>query len=72
MKNPTAAEAYKQQQERVAGLLKRVEAHLADHANRQAADSKNWGFVGDLTHYANQLAEILGEDAEWYAVGGGR
>lgn len=59
-KKQTADEAYRAAHERVSGLVKDVQKHIATHARRQAADTKNWGFVGDMNRYAELLEELLG------------
>ena len=59
-KPSTASRAYEIQQKRVWDLLGAVTAKMATHADRQAHDPSNWGFVGDMEHYANLLEEFLG------------
>jgi hypothetical protein len=56
----TADAAYQEQKRRVERLMKELHAHLAEHAGRQAKDARNWGFVGDLNHYAEEIEEMLG------------
>jgi hypothetical protein len=59
-----AARAYQEAQAEVQGLLNEVSQHLSAHARRQAADPRNYGFVGDLKHYAQLLKQVIGFSAK--------
>ena len=55
----TAATAYSQKNAISQDLLKRIAGRLAEHQVQQAAKPQDWGFVGDLGHINEQLAQIL-------------
>lgn len=59
--NISANAAYKAARTKVGGLLDEVTAKLAQHAAQQIQDPKNWGYVGDMNHYAELLEELLGK-----------
>jgi len=65
MKNPTknhtktAAAAYSQNATTAQDLLKRIAIRLAEHEARQAAEPCDWGYVGDLGHINEELAQVL-------------
>jgi hypothetical protein len=61
MKNPTktAAAAYSQNATTAQDLLKRIATRLAEHQARQAAQPRDWGYVGDLGHINEELAQVL-------------
>jgi hypothetical protein len=65
---PSANEAYQKRSREVTALMDEVRAHLKAHAARQAANSTNWGFVGDLEAYAEKLNVILGREPKAYTV----
>jgi hypothetical protein len=48
--------------------MEEVRVHLKAHAARQAADSKNWGYAGDMESYAEKLNAILGRDPSFYHI----
>jgi len=56
----TADQAYQRQQARVQKLVADLKTFLENHANRQKAEPRNWGFAGDMNHYAEIIEEILG------------
>ena len=60
-KKRTADEAYREARAKVGTLLEEFNAKLAGHAAKQIQDSKNWGFAGDMNHYAELLEELLGK-----------
>ena len=57
---PTAKESYAREHKAVTALLNQFTAVLAGHAQRQSKDDRNWGYVGDMAHYREQLEEMLG------------
>jgi len=54
----TAAETYRQRRETVDALLGELRGKLDAHAKRAAADSKNWGYPGDLGHVEEVLRDL--------------
>ena len=61
--SPNAAVAYEAASAKVAAALLQLESKLKNHRMTFVADgSKNWGFVGDLNHYASVLYEIASTD----------
>jgi len=60
----TAANMYAHNAASVAERLADIQALLAKHAERQAADARNWGYAGDLSHVDNLLAQVV------HALGG--
>lgn len=44
---------------RIDAQLKLLATRLQEHAAKQASDTTNWGFVGDLDHIEVSLHEIL-------------
>ena len=40
-------------------LLKRIATRMAEHQARQAAEPRDWGYVGDLGHINEELAQVL-------------
>ena len=55
----TAAAAYSQKNAITRDLLKRIAARLAEHQVQQGAKPQDWGFVGDLSHINEELAQVL-------------
>ena len=55
----TAAAAYSQKNVITHDLLKRIATRLAEHGVQQAAKPQDWGFVGDLGHVNEELAQVL-------------
>ena len=55
----TAAAAYSQKIAITQDLLKRLAARLAEHELQQAAKPQDWGYVGDLGHINEELAQVL-------------
>lgn len=53
-----ANHAYRDAHERVARHLRRIEALLAEHAQRQAATPENWALVGHMKLIESELAEL--------------
>jgi len=66
-KSKSASEVYNREADRVEKLLKDVGAAIKGHRASQAANSRSWGYVGDMKHYASELEDILaslkGEDS---------
>ena len=56
----TAAEAYAQHSARVAQQVAELQAKLAAHAKRAAAEPWNWCLAGDLERMVANLDEALG------------
>lgn len=52
-----AAEDYRQRRASIDALLGELRGKLEDHAQRAAADPKNWGYA-DLGHIVEKLREI--------------
>ena len=55
----TAAAAYSQKNVITRDLLKRIATRLAEHEVEQAAKPQDWGYVGDLGHITEELAQVL-------------
>ena len=55
----TAAAAYSQNATTAQDLLKRIATRLSEHQARQAAEPCDWGYVGDLGHINEELAQVL-------------
>ena len=55
----TAKQTYKQYQNDIAALTDLIEQELKQHAERAAADPKNWGFAGDLNEVKHRLIQAL-------------
>ena len=56
----SAADAYELRLGVARRMLAAIEKGLEAHAGREAADSRNWGYVGDLAEVGSKLAEIMG------------
>ncbi len=55
-----ANQAYKTATAEVKTLMFRLQQHIAQHELKQEKNPGNWGFVGDMNHYAEILKnEIL-------------
>jgi len=54
-----ANHAYRDAHERAARHLRRIEALLAEHAQRQAATPENWALVGHMKLIESELAELV-------------
>jgi hypothetical protein len=63
-----ADKAYEQVAGDVRKVLRDVDEKIRAHGHKQREDSKNWGYVGDLTEVLKRLAEIreflTGEEPE--------
>jgi len=55
----TAATAYNQKIAIAQDLLKRIATRLAEHQEQQAAEPRDWGYVGDIAHINEELAQVL-------------
>ena len=55
----TAEAAYSQNATTAQDLLKRIATRLSEHQTRQAAQPRDWGYVGDLGHINEELAQVL-------------
>ena len=56
----SAADAYEFRAGLVRMMLAAIEKGLEAHAGREAADSRNWGFAGDLGHVSGLLGQVMG------------
>ena len=55
----TAAVAYTEQTAEIAKYMATINAALDVHANAfRSAGSRDWGFVGDVAHFADELRTI--------------
>jgi len=67
MATTNATDAYRAARERLDRQIKQIQDLLHAHANKQQADSRNWGFAGDLGHVVdvlNDAIEFLGGTRE--------
>jgi hypothetical protein len=55
-----AAASYRAELGATEALLRRLAAKLDQHKTKQAANPKNWGYVGDLQHINSLLCQALG------------
>jgi hypothetical protein len=55
----TAAQAYNEMATAITALMNQINDGLANHKRDANADPKNWGYVGDLGYYREQLREIV-------------
>ena len=55
----TAAEAYGANRNDIILLVDLLQAELGHHAERAAAQPRNWGFAGDLGSVRRRLIEVL-------------
>ena len=53
----TATDAYAAARNDIARLLDVLDMELAKHAERATADTKNWGFAGDLQKVRSDLID---------------
>jgi hypothetical protein len=58
-KRETAAEAYESNQHDIILLVDLLKAELDRHAERAAAEPRNWGFAGDLGSVRRRIMEVL-------------
>jgi len=63
----TADGEYKKAVELVLNRMSELRQQLARHQATQANDTSNWGYVGDLNHWAGRLDELLGRDGNCHA-----
>jgi len=56
----TSSEAYKRNRAKVDQLIGDLQRMLSGHAKMQQGDPANWGYAGDMAHYAELLEELLG------------
>jgi hypothetical protein len=64
----TAAHLYAARHAEAQDLLKRIASRLAEHKQRQAARSADWGYAGDLGRINEQLAYVLADLGDTSAV----
>ncbi len=55
-----AAITYSEARTRVLALVTDLNTMLMEHAARQEKDPTNYGYAGDMNHYAELLEELLG------------
>jgi hypothetical protein len=55
----TAAEAYAERRNDIAIIMDCIKMELETHAERAAAQPKNWGFAGDLASIKENMTNIL-------------
>lgn len=55
-----ASAAYNESLSRVNKLIAELQHHVANHSAKQGNSPSNWGYVGDMNHYAELLEELLG------------
>ncbi len=64
----TAARLYAERHAEAQELLQRIASRLAEHTERQAAQSAGWGYAGDLGRITEQLAYVLADLGDTSAV----
>ena len=62
MATTNATDAYRAARERLDRQIKQIQELLHAHANKQQADSRNWGFAGDLFGH---VADVLNDAIEF-------
>ncbi|MDZ7920774.1 hypothetical protein [Rhodoferax sp.] len=55
----TAQTDYQARQARIEALGQQLQAKLASHDTKAAAQPGNWGFAGDLGHIEARLQELV-------------
>jgi len=53
-----AAETYRKSQRDVRARLRQIGKAIDGHAERQRANSRDYGFAGDLSHVAHLLDQV--------------
>lgn len=56
------AQEYQAEQSKARQMLAEIQKLLAQHAEKQAKDQENWGYVGDIAQVVealNQIKEVL-------------
>jgi len=62
-KQETAAQAYRRNRQALRDRVNKMAEMLSKHEHDfKAEGSKNWGYVGDLAHYNELMAQLLGEE----------
>jgi ElaB/YqjD/DUF883 family membrane-anchored ribosome-binding protein len=54
-----ANDAYRAAREKLDRRLTELNHRIREHAERQYADRKNWGFVGDINHVVEVIDELV-------------
>ncbi len=54
----TAAQAYQENAQAIDGLMRTIKNELFRHKHQAAAEPKDWGYVGDLSHCRELLQQI--------------
>jgi len=54
----TTDEIYKTKLKEIESIIESLKNNFKKHSDRQAADPKNWGFVGDLGYLKNELLNL--------------
>jgi hypothetical protein len=57
---PSAQATYSERYQRAHALLEQISAALVAHDDAQAADTRNWGYAGDLGLAVERLGLALG------------
>jgi len=55
----TAAQAYERNTRDINAMIEFLKMEMEKHAERQAAEPRNWGFAGDLAQIRQNLKETL-------------
>jgi hypothetical protein len=56
---PAAQAQYQAHQAAIKNLIGRLEAQLAEHAQRAAANPTSWGFAGDIEYMEIKLGQLV-------------
>ena len=54
----TAAQAYSRRSKEITDHIKRIQQALKKHAQKFKKEDRNWGYVGDLGHIADELKDL--------------
>lgn len=57
----TAAQAYQENAMAIDNLMRTIKNELFRHKHQAAAEPKDWGYAGDLTHYRELLQRIAND-----------
>jgi len=56
----TARQAYDENQARLEAAIEKLQRTQREHAEAfRAEGEKNWGYVGDICHWADQVEELV-------------
>ena len=56
---PTATETYRLRAELAQNLMARIARRLEEHSAQSATEPRDWGYVGDIGHINEELAQVL-------------